>query len=210
MGQKTPVPPYLPGAGLQATTEVRDEQRQARGANLRRNKRVRMRFPVRVEVPLDDGRTRVLQAHTVMVSHAGATLDVDEPIAEGMGLQVSPPFGGSLLAEVNGLWVDAESGRHRVSIRLLDPLSWTSPERFVASPDHEPERVSIQIHPWLSQMLGEYTSYLNESAAEASTPDRVAEAVIEQTLLADERFQKWFTAKITEDIEAWEECMRES
>ena len=35
----------------------------------------------------------------------------------------SPPFGGSLLAEVNGAWLDGESGRHRVSIRLLDPLS---------------------------------------------------------------------------------------
>jgi hypothetical protein len=176
-----------------------------RGANLRRNKRVKMRFPVRVEVPLDDGGTRVLHAHTVMVSHAGATLDVDEPIAEGMGLQVSPPFGGSLLAEVNGAWLDAESGRQRVSIRLLDPLSWTSPERFVASPGHEPESVSVGIHPWVWQMLGEYTTYLNELAAEASPPDKVAEGILERALLADEQFQKWFAAKITEDIEAWED-----
>jgi hypothetical protein len=163
-----------------------------------------MRFPVRVEVPVEEGRTRVLQAHTVVVSHAGATLDVDEPIPEGMGLQVSPPFGGSLLAEVNGVWIDGESGRHRVSIRLLDPLSWTSPERFVSSPGHEPERVSVGIHPWVWQMLGEYTSYLNETASEESTPDRAAEEIIERALLSDERFQSWFTAKITEDIEAWE------
>jgi hypothetical protein len=200
----------LPGTGSAITNEVKDDQRYERGANLRRNKRVKMRFPVRVEVPLDDGRTRVLQAHTVMVSHAGATLDVDEPIPEGMGLQVSPPFGGSLLAEVNGVWFDGESGRHRVSIRLLDPLSWTSPERFAASPGHEPERVSVGIHPWVWQMLGEYTTYLNETAAAASTPDGVAEGILERALLADERFQKWFTSKITEDIEAWEEdCLRE-
>lgn len=178
--------------------------------NLRRNKRVRMHFPVKVEVPIDEGRTRVLHAQTVMVSHAGATLDVDEPIPEGMGLQVSPPFGGSLLAEVNGVWVDAESGRHRVSIRLLDPLSWTAPERFAASPEHEPEGVSIRIHPWVSQMLGEYTTYLNETAEETSTLDRVAEGILERALLDDGPFQKWFTAKITEDIEAWEkECVRE-
>jgi len=189
---------------------VKGEQRQERGAHLRRNKRVRVRFPVRVEVPLDDGRTRVLQAHTVVVSHAGATLDVDEPIAEGMGLQVSPPFGGSLLAEVNGVWLDAESGRHRVSIRLLDPLSWTSPERFTATPGHEPERVSVGIHPWVWQMLGEYTAYLNETDAEASSPDRVAEGILERALLGDEPFQRWFAAKITEDIEAWEgEYVRE-
>jgi hypothetical protein len=168
-----------------------------------------MRFPVRVEVPLDDGQARVLHAHTVVVSHAGATLDVDEPIPEGMGLQVSPPFGGSLLAEVNGVWFDSESGRHRVSIRLLDPLSWTSPERFVSTPGHEPERVSVGIHPWVWQMLGEYTEYLNETDAAGATPDRVAEGILERALLADAQFQRWFTAKITEDIEAWEECVRE-
>ena len=189
---------------------MKDEQSQARGANLRRNKRVKMRFPVRVEIPLDDGRTRVLQAETVVVSHAGATLDVDEPIPEGMGLQVSPPFGGSLLAEVNGIWVDGETGRHRVSIRLLDPLSWTSPERFVAPPGHEPERVSVGIHPWVWQMLGEYTSYLKETSAEAASPDAVAEGILERALMSDGQFQKWFAAKITEDIEAWEEeCVRE-
>lgn len=185
---------------------MRDDHPHDRGAHLRRNKRVRMRFPVRVEVPLDDGRTRVLQAHTVVVSHAGATLDMDEPIPEGLGLQVSPPFGGSLLAEVNGVWFDSESGRHRVSIRLLDPLSWTSPERFVAPVGHEPERVSVRIHPWVLQTLGEYTNYLNETGAGADSPDRVAEGILERALLADEEFQKWFAAKITEDIEAWEEA----
>lgn len=190
---------------------MKDEQRQVRGANLRRNKRVNMCFPVRVEVPVEDGRTRVLHAQTVVVSHAGATLDLDEPIPEGMGLQVSPPFGGSLLAEVNGVWVDAASGRHRVSIRLLDPLSWTSPERFAAAPGHEPERVNVRIHPWVMQMLGEYTSYLNETAPEASSVDQVAEGILERALIADEQFQKWFAVKITEDIEAWvEEYSQES
>lgn len=189
---------------------MKDDHRHERGANLRRNKRVRMRFPVRVEMPVEEGRTRVLQAHTVVVSHAGATLDVDEPIPEGMGLQVSPPFGGSLLAEVNGVWVDAESGRHRVSIRLLDPLSWTSPERFVPPPGHEPERVSVAVHPWVWQMLGEYTAYLNEGSAAAASPDAVAEGILERALVNDEQFQRWFAAKITEDIEAWEEgCVRE-
>ena len=191
------------------TSEVRDDSRHERGAKLRRNSRVKMRFPVRVEVPLGDGRTRVLHTYTVVVSHAGATLDVDEAIPVGLGLQVSPPFGGSLLAEVNGAWMDYESGRHRVSIRLLDPLSWTSPERFNAASGAEPEGVQVGIHPWVWQMLVEYTAYLNESAAEApqeaSQPGRVVEDILERALLADEEFQSWFTAKITEDIEAWEE-----
>ncbi len=184
------------------TGEERDNDNQARGAKLRRNKRVRVRFPIRVEMPLEDGRARVLQAHTVVVSHAGATLDMDETIPLGMGLQVSPPFGGTLLAEVNGGWVDEETGRHQVSIRLLDPLSWTSPERFAADPG--PERVSVGIHPWVWQLLAEYTAYLKESAAEAVSPGPVADGILERALLADEEFQRWFTAKITEDIEAWE------
>lgn len=193
------------------TSEVKENRRQGRGVNLRRNKRVRMRFPVRVEVPLGDGHTRVLNTHTVVVSHAGATLDVDEPIPVGMGLQVSPPFGGSLLAEVNGGWIDGESGRHRVSIRLLDPLSWTSPERFNAPAGPEPEGVQVSIHPWVWQMLAEYITYLKETTAEESSPGRVAEGIIERALLADEEFQRWFTTKVTEDIEAWEqECVRES
>jgi hypothetical protein len=190
---------------------VKDDQRQERGANLRRNKRVRMRFPVRVEVPVGDGSTRVLHAHTVVVSHAGATLEVDEPIPEGMGLQVSPPFGGALLAEVNGGWLDRESGRQHVSIRLLDPLSWTSPERFAAHTGAEPERVNVSIHPWVWQTLAEYTTYLNETAAESTTADRVAEELLERALQADEQFQEWFAAKVTEEIEAWEaQCVHES
>jgi hypothetical protein len=174
-------------------------------ATRRRNKRVRIRFPVRVEVPLDDGRTRVLHTNTVVVSHAGATLDVDEPIPVGVGLQVSPPFGGSLLAEVNGAWVDGESGRHRVSIRLLDPLSWTSPERFSSTAGPGPEGVQVGLHPWVWQMLAEYVSYLKDTSGEDSSPDRAAEGIIERVLLADGEFQRWFTAKITEDIEAWEQ-----
>lgn len=187
------------------TSEVRDDTRQGRGASLRRNKRVKMCFPVKVEVPLGDGRTRVLYTNTVVVSHAGATLDVDEPIPIGMGLQVSPPFGGSLLAEVNGGWMDGETGRHRVSIRLLDPLSWTSPERFHTPEGSEPEGVQVGIHPWVWQMLAEYIAYLKDAAGEESSPGRVAEGIIERALLADEDFQRWFTAKITEDIEAWEQ-----
>ena len=184
------------------TGQEKDNGQQGRGASTRRNKRVRVRFPVRVEMPLDDGRARALQAHTVVVSHAGATLDMDETIPLGMGLQVSPPFGGTLLAEVNGAWVDEETGRHRVSIRLLDPASWTSPERFAAMTS--PERVSVGLNPWVWQLLADYTAYLKETAAEPVTPGPVADGILERALLADEEFQRWITAKITEDIEAWE------
>ena len=187
------------------TGQETDKGQPGRGASMRRNKRVRVRFPVRVELPLEDGRSRVLQAHTVVVSHAGATLDTAETIPLGMGLQVSPPFGGTLLAEVNGAWVDEESGRHRVSIRLLDPVSWTSPQRFAsASSNSDPEKVSVGLNPWVWQLLADYTAYLKETADEPASPGPVADGILERALLADEEFQRWITAKIAEDIEAWE------
>ena len=194
--------------GAAIMSEARDNNcHQGGGVKQRRNKRVKMRFPVRVEFPLGNGRTRVLHTHTVVVSHAGATLDVDEPVPVGMGVEVSPPFGGTLLAEVTSAWVEEESGRqrHRVSIRLLDPASWTSPERFVAPSVPDPESVTVGIHPWVWQMLLEYTAFLNTHAPGSASPGRAAESIIERALLADQEFQTWFTAKITEDIEAWEE-----
>ena len=64
--------------------------------------------------------------------------------------------------------------------------------------------MNVQIHPWVWQMLCEYMTYVKEASSEASTLDSIAEGLLEKALLSDERFQKWFTAKITEDIEAWE------
>lgn len=77
-----------------------------------------------------------------------------------------------------------------VSIRLLDPVSWTSPERFVAHSGQEPEGVSVRVHPWVWQTLAEYAAYFKETTAEATTLDMVAESILERALLADEQFQK--------------------
>src|SRR5579885_3083464 len=100
------------------TSEQENHSHSNGRANGRRNRRVNMRFPVCLEVPSDDGGTLSIIAHTVVVSHAGATLDLDVAVPTGTGLQVSPPFGGTLLGEVNGAWVDRETGRWRASLRL--------------------------------------------------------------------------------------------
>lgn len=179
-----------------------------RPARPRRNKRVRVCFPVTVEVPAGGGRTRVQKAHTVIVSHAGATLDMDESIPEGMGVQVMPPFGGTLLAEVNDAWVDGTTGRHRVSIRLIHPVSWTSPERLSALRDEDPEEVTLGLHPRVWQMLAEYTTFLNETdtvAGAALTPAEAVAKILEETFLTDPKFQDWFAEKIFEDLRSWEE-----
>jgi hypothetical protein len=166
-----------------------------------------MSFPVTIEVPTEDGRSRVLKARTVVVSHAGATLDMDEAVPLELGVQVTPPFGGTILAEVNGGWVDRETGRQRVSIRLIDPVSWTSPERLAvpaAAAGARKEQVSLGVHVRVWQMLAEYTAYLNETGAGALTLGQAAEKIMEDVFLSDVKFQDWFAAKIMEDLQAWE------
>ena len=184
---------------------MKNRHQTERGARLRKNTRLRMRFPVTVEVPAGGGRTRVLKAHTVVVSHAGATLEIDEAVPIEMGVQVMPPFGGTILAEVNGGWVDDRSGRHHVSIRLIDPVSWTSPERLHVPDTRTDETASVGVHPRAWQMLAEYTAFLSEASGRAMTLGEVAEKVLEETFLSDVRFQDWFAAKIMEDLQAWEE-----
>lgn len=171
----------------------------------RRNRRINMRFPVWLALPSGDERAQAIQAHTVVVSHAGATLDVDEEIPVGLGLQVSPPFGGTILAEVIGAWTDRASGRHRISIRLIDPVAWTSPERFSVSGSVVTDWVRLGIHPRLGQMLADFTDYLNATEGGGVTPSVAAENILERAFLSDGNFQDWLAAKIMEDLSAWEE-----
>lgn len=172
----------------------------------RKNKRVNMRFPVTVEVPVGGGRTRRLQAHTVVVSHAGATLDLPESIPVETGVQVTPPFGGSILAEVTDAWVDGLTNRHRVSVRLIDPSSWTSPERLTQTPAVAARPAhTLMLSPRAWQMLDDYTAYLCERGGAETRPADAAERIIEHVFLSDPDFQNWFAAKIMEDLQAWEE-----
>ncbi|HST50387.1 MAG TPA: hypothetical protein VLJ61_00150 [Pyrinomonadaceae bacterium] len=188
------------------TSEQGNHLQTSGKASGRRNKRVNLRFPVGLEVPSDDGGTLSITAQTVVVSHAGATLEMDVAIPTGTGLQVSPPFGGTLLAEVNGAWVDKDSGRRRVSIRLIDPPSWTSPERFSVPVGEPNERVSLLARPGVARMLAEYAAYSGEMTGEEKSIEEVAGEVLERALLSDERFQEWFSEKILEDLQAWEEA----
>lgn len=169
----------------------------------RKNKRIRFRFPVTVDVPESRGRVRTLNAHTIVVSHAGATLDLDEGIAIEAGIQITPPFGTGILAEVTDAWIDRPSGRHRVSIRLIDPPSWTSPERLPTPTGVTHE--TIFLSPRISQMLADYATYLAEREGVEISSATAAERIIEETFMSDEKFQGWFAAQIMEDLEAWEE-----
>jgi hypothetical protein len=169
----------------------------------RKNRRVRFRFPVTLDVPASGGRLKTLRAHTLVVSHAGGTLDLDESVAVDTGILVTPPFGGGILAEVTDSWVDRPTGRHRISIRLIDPDSWTSPERFNYMTGAHNE--TLFLSPRISQMLMDYASYLEDREGLEVSPGAAAERIIEEAFLSDAKFQSWFATQIMDDLEAWEE-----
>jgi hypothetical protein len=103
--------------------EVKEVIRQAR-AQRPRSPRVPVNFVVTLEGATRDGKAFKAQATAVRVSRGGATLVTDVAAAVGDSLRITPPFGRPLEAEVNGVWTDAEDGKQRVGVKLLDPHGW--------------------------------------------------------------------------------------
>jgi hypothetical protein len=86
------------------------------------------RVPVNFTVELE-GRTRAGQpfrtsAEAVLVSRGGATLITDVEVETGLPLRLTPPFGRTLEAEVNGVWTDETDGKQRIGVKLLDKNGW--------------------------------------------------------------------------------------
>jgi hypothetical protein len=103
--------------------EVKEVLRQAR-AQRPRSPRVPVNFAVVLEGETPGGEAFKSQATAVRVSRGGATLVTDVEVAVGNQLHIIPPFGRTLEAEVNGVWTDAEDGKQRVGVKLLDPHGW--------------------------------------------------------------------------------------
>ena len=88
--------------------------------------RVPVNFTVELELEGDtpDAPPARVTAEAVRVSRGGATLITDTPVRAGMRVRLTPPFGRSLDAEINGVWTDEEDGRQHSGVRLLDPNGW--------------------------------------------------------------------------------------
>lgn len=103
-----------------------DETRPEEGARTQRPRSPRV--PVDFSVVLDgvapDGAPFHVQASAIKVSRGGATLITDVPLSLGARVRLTPPFGRSLDAEVNGIWVDEADGKQHVGIKLLEPNGW--------------------------------------------------------------------------------------
>ncbi|MFL6335119.1 MAG: PilZ domain-containing protein [Pyrinomonadaceae bacterium] len=89
-----------------------------------RSPRVPVNFTVELEGTRDDGTTFKVSAEAVRVSRGGATLITDIPAHVGLKVQLTPPFGRSLDAEVNGVWTEGEESLQHIGVRLLDPNGW--------------------------------------------------------------------------------------
>ena len=89
-----------------------------------RSPRVPVNFAVELEGRTSAGDPFHVTAEAVRVSRGGATLVTDIPASVGLRVRLTPPFGRSLDAEVNGVWTDEADGRQHIGVRLLDPNGW--------------------------------------------------------------------------------------
>ena len=103
-----------------------DERRPEEGARAQRPRSPRV--PVDFTVELDgiglDGSPFHVQASAVKVSRGGATLITDASLSLGARVRLTPPFGRSLEAEVNGVWTDEVDGKQHVGVKLLEANGW--------------------------------------------------------------------------------------
>ena len=103
----------------ETTTAAGDERTQRP-----RSPRVPVSFAVGLEGEGTAGKRFEARGVAVKVSRGGATIITDVPLSVGARVRLTPPFGHQLDAEVNGVWTDAEDGKQRVGVKLLDPNGW--------------------------------------------------------------------------------------
>ena len=89
-----------------------------------RSPRVPVNFTVELEGLGDDGNPFKVSAEAVRVSRGGATLISEVRLQVGAAVRLTPPFGRTLDAEVNGVWTDQTDGKQRIGVKLLEPNGW--------------------------------------------------------------------------------------
>ena len=89
-----------------------------------RSPRVPVEFALEVHGTDAAGQPFQSPAKATKISRGGATLQIDVDVAVGSTVQLVPPFGGQLRAEVNGSWIDDIDGDRRIGVKLLDANGW--------------------------------------------------------------------------------------
>jgi PilZ domain len=89
-----------------------------------RSPRVPVNFSLVVEGETAGGKPFKTKAAAIRVSRTGATIVIDEEVALGARVVLTPPFGGRFEADVNGVWVDESDGRRRIGVKLVSTNGW--------------------------------------------------------------------------------------
>ena len=89
-----------------------------------RSPRVPVNFSLVVEGKTAAGTPFKTRASAIKVSRTGATIVIDEDVALGARLLLTPPFGGRFEADVNGVWTDESDCRQRIGVKLVDANGW--------------------------------------------------------------------------------------
>ena len=89
-----------------------------------RSPRVPVEFALEVEGHTPEGEKFHVKAQAIKISRGGATIVIDREIALGSIIKLTPPFGRTLDAEVNGVWTDEIDSRQRIGVKLLDSDGW--------------------------------------------------------------------------------------
>lgn len=99
-------------------------RRGAEDSQRPRSPRVPVNFSLVVEGESADGNPFKSKAAAIKVSRTGATIVIDEEVAVGARVLLTPPFGGRFEAEVNGVWLDESDGMRHIGVKLLDADGW--------------------------------------------------------------------------------------
>ncbi len=89
-----------------------------------RSPRVPVNFSLVVEGKTVAGTPFKTKASAIKVSRTGATIVLDEEVALGSRIVLTPPFGGRFDADVNGVWIEESDGRRHIGVKLLDADGW--------------------------------------------------------------------------------------
>jgi PilZ domain len=89
-----------------------------------RSPRVPVDFAVVLEGLRPNGEPFHADAIAVKVSRGGATLLTEATVQLGDSVRLTPPYGRTIEAEVNGIWTDASDGKQRIGVKLLDANGW--------------------------------------------------------------------------------------
>lgn len=87
-----------------------------------------LRIPANLSLQLEGvtkhGKPFKITAQTVKVSYLGATVIADVALQPGSYLKVKQPFGSSLDAQVNSIWISEDDGSQMAGLRLLGAYGW--------------------------------------------------------------------------------------